>query len=338
MVMQPEWEWLLSGMIAPYMRDHNICLKVAFVNRKGGPGKSSNLVNLAGELALRGHNVGIVDTDSQGGSHAARLLGLEQEDGLFHALIGIPDGPEHFVLLPLQEHVRQVPLDSYLAPLALIDDAGEIQALPFVTDETTEEVFLEQSDETAPRWRPGNIYVLPAGQNTFQIPWLLADETKFETLLNDMHDQYQLSIILIDTGPSMNLFDGVIYEAMDAFVYVTELEALSLFALSDVFSQVENASIRRQQRGRTPNRVLGIIPNKYRNLKEHVENLIELRKTFGDMVWEPVRLLKTYPKMAKYGQTIRALSSRTPEAREVVITAHHFEREALAWLEQSAKR
>jgi chromosome partitioning protein len=324
--MQTDWTWLTDGLIAPYMIDHNICIRVAFVNRKGGPGKSSNLVNLAGELALRGHNVGIVDTDSQGGSHAARLLGLEQEDGLFHALIGIPDGgtPDdpHFLLLPLEEHVRQVPLDSYLAPLALINDSGEVVQAP----------------DDAPPIQPGNIYALPAGPNTFQIPWLLADETKFEALLQDMTEKYRLSVILIDTGPSMNLFDGVIYEAMNAFVYVTELEALSLFALSDVFQQVENASLRRQQRGRTPNRVLGIIPNKFRSLKEHTENLIELRKTFGSMVWEPVRLLKTYPKMAKYGQTIRALSTRTPEAREVVMTAHQFEREVLAWLEQSASR
>ncbi|MBF0607948.1 MAG: ParA family protein [Magnetococcales bacterium] len=38
---------------------------ISFINFKGGVGKTSNTVNIAGELALRGHRVLVIDMDPQ---------------------------------------------------------------------------------------------------------------------------------------------------------------------------------------------------------------------------------------------------------------------------------
>lgn len=55
-------------------------------NRKGGVAKTTTVVTLGHGLALKGHNVLLVDVDPQG--HVATALGLEQEAGLFDLLVG----------------------------------------------------------------------------------------------------------------------------------------------------------------------------------------------------------------------------------------------------------
>ncbi|MBZ0101027.1 MAG: ParA family protein [Thermoanaerobaculia bacterium] len=51
---------------------------LAFVSRKGGVGKTTSVVNLAGALVQLGHKVLVVDLDSQGS--ASRALGVERAE------------------------------------------------------------------------------------------------------------------------------------------------------------------------------------------------------------------------------------------------------------------
>lgn len=51
-----------------------MCKKIAFFNRKGGTGKTTSTVNVAGELARRGNKVLVVDSDPQG--NASQNLGV----------------------------------------------------------------------------------------------------------------------------------------------------------------------------------------------------------------------------------------------------------------------
>jgi cellulose biosynthesis protein BcsQ len=297
------------------------CVKVAVINRKGGTGKSTVTANLAGELAMRGHNVMIVDTDAQGGAHAAILMGVESRDDLFKALIGVqrPGGDEaapEYERVPLEKLVQQVPLDSYLAPLV------DRQNLPIDT----------QGDDRLPI---GSVYVLSAGANTFRIPYLLNDPDLFSDVLDEAAQKFRLSVLLIDTGPSTGMLDGAIYIAADAFLYVTECERLALVGINDSLDQVERTNKRRKRMRLPESVVLGIVPNKFRSLKEHVENLQNLRDTFGELTWSPMRLLKTYPQMSKYGQTLRSLGPNTQEAFEVVQMVNHFEAGVLAWLQNA---
>lgn len=75
---------------------------IAVTNRKGGVGKSTISTHLAAGLAIRGYKVLLGDTDPQG--HAARLVGLDDDDGLYRLLVEEA---------PIQDVIVPVPLDAY---------------------------------------------------------------------------------------------------------------------------------------------------------------------------------------------------------------------------------
>ena len=79
--------------------------KIAIALTKGGIGKTTTAVNLAGGLALKGYKVLLVDTDTQG--HAGYMLGCTAEAGLAEVISGeidpvdaIVEAREHLWLLP----------------------------------------------------------------------------------------------------------------------------------------------------------------------------------------------------------------------------------------------
>jgi len=85
---------------------------IAVVNQKGGCGKTTTAINLAAELASRGHRTLLVDMDPQ--SHCASGLGVPHERierDLSHALLGDLDrGPDPTSVL------WEVSRNLYLAP------------------------------------------------------------------------------------------------------------------------------------------------------------------------------------------------------------------------------
>jgi len=60
-------------------------ITIAIANQKGGVGKTTTAVTLAHGLALKHHNVLLVDLDPQG--QCAPHLGMEQEPGVFNLLV-----------------------------------------------------------------------------------------------------------------------------------------------------------------------------------------------------------------------------------------------------------
>ena len=94
--------------------DHQKPLIVALANQKGGVGKTTTSVNLAGELARRGRRVLLVDCDPQG--NATTSLGIPKRNlrkTTYDVIMGLvsaeqaltPTGREHFDLLPASEHL-----------------------------------------------------------------------------------------------------------------------------------------------------------------------------------------------------------------------------------------
>lgn len=99
---------------------------ITFVNEKGGVGKTTLAVHVAAGLAKRGFRVALADLDPQG--HAALMLGIEKEPGLYNMLVRRepwknilryiqPDFYSnteitgHLFLLPSNVHTRHIPTE-----------------------------------------------------------------------------------------------------------------------------------------------------------------------------------------------------------------------------------
>jgi len=92
---------------------------IAIVNQKGGCGKTTTTVNLAGALAADGHRVLVVDMDPQ--AHATLALGLEPDDletNLYEVLIE-PGGAQRLdsVIVDVNEHIDLAPSSIVLSAL-----------------------------------------------------------------------------------------------------------------------------------------------------------------------------------------------------------------------------
>jgi chromosome partitioning protein len=87
---------------------------LAIANQKGGVGKTTTAVNLAGELARRGQHVLLIDCDPQG--NATTSLGIAKRDlgtTTYEVILGVvgldsairPTGRPGFDLVPANEHL-----------------------------------------------------------------------------------------------------------------------------------------------------------------------------------------------------------------------------------------
>lgn len=275
---------------------HRPGYKITVANAKGGVGKSFVTTNLAGELAVRGYNVGIVDTDSQG--NASLYLGVQPEDGLFKALVGVQQADESYLPVPLEQLVRRVPNDSYLAPLR---------------------------DGTMPE-APGALYILPGYNNTFRIPYLLSDTDAYSDMLDTYIDMYDLDFIFTDTAPTLSFFDASIYDAADGFLFVTECAMGSMQGLADCYQRVRRKNASRAKRQQRQADIIGIIPNKFVGGKDQSDNAAALGAKFGtDVVFDLIKWYKTIEKASSYGQTVRSFSPNTPAALQILDAADRVE-------------
>jgi chromosome partitioning protein len=248
---------------------------IAVTNRKGGVGKSTMSSHIAAGLATLGHNIGLVDTDSQG--HAGMLLAMPEENGLYDALIR---------KLPLPDVLRLVPVEQYSTP--------------------------DQPSQ-------GNLYLLPSSDLTYRVPFELHQEEAFLFLekLEEMSEIFKLDAIIIDTNPTMSMFDGAVFLAADDYIYVTECERLSIDGVQTAINQMTVFGRQRMKYLRRESRVMGIIPNKFRaNTLIHRENIGAIARHFGSIVWPPVTLRTAWVEAANLRELVYTYAPSGQEARD----------------------
>lgn len=164
----------------------------------------------------------------------------------------------------------------------------------------------------------GSLHLLPSSARTYKIPYMLNPDESFLFLqkMEEFAALCSLDVILVDTAPTMSLFDGAIYLAADGYIYVTEPERLSLDGVMVAVDQMQRFSAQRRQYLNRESSILGIIPNKVRQTLVHRRNIEALRDHFGDLVWQPVTLRTMWAEASNLNQTIYDYAPNGPEAED----------------------
>ncbi len=232
--------------------------------------------------------------DTDSQGHAGMMLGMPEENGLYNVLIEKQ---------PMDDVVRLVPSERYTQP--------------------------DQPSQ-------GQLYLLPSSDKTYKIPHELSqDETfLFYETMEQMGEQYELDVIIIDTNPTLSLFDGAVYLAADGYIYVTECERMSVDGLQSAVEQMVRFQKQRKRYLNRDSRVLGIIPNKMRpKTAVHRQNIAEIADAFGkELVWSPVRLRTLWVEAANVQIPVYLLAPTGEEAQDAWMLVQRTAEALRAWL------
>jgi chromosome partitioning protein len=213
--------------------------------------------------------------DTDSQGHCSLMLGMPEENGLFNVMIDKN---------PIEECMHPVPPENYSTP-----------------------DFPSR----------GNLYLLPSSDRTYQIPHMLKPDESFLFLqtMEQVGEMFALDIIVIDTNPTMSLFDGAIYLAADGYIYVTECERLSFDGIQKAIEQMERFGVQRRQYLGRDSRIIGIIPNKLRaDTRNHRHNISRLAEVFPGLVWTPVTLRTIWTEATNAEELVYTYAPSGPEA------------------------
>lgn len=134
----------------------------------------------------------------------------------------------------------------------------------------------------------GRVWLLPSNVETRNIANSISEASLLAERLDDW--QSSIDVTVIDSSPTPSLLHGVFYTATDFVVYPTQLAFSSFDGLVESIKHRMEADKSRASRWALPSiEVLGIVPTMYRSVtNEQADNLSELRKQFGELVWQPI--------------------------------------------------
>lgn len=163
----------------------------------------------------------------------------------------------------------------------------------------------------------GNLYLLPSSSRTFAIPMLVQSPMALSERIAAELDEV-FNVIIIDTAPTLSMFDASVYMAGDAFLYVTECESLSAAGLRDGLAQLKQYGNHRQTFGiGQPSGVMGIVPNKMRaGTRNHRANIAMMAEEYPGTVWKPISQRTLWSEAQNMGRLIWAYAPGSAEAVE----------------------
>jgi chromosome partitioning protein len=239
-------------------------------------GVGKSTVSVHLAAGLATHGYSIGLVDTDSQGHAGLMLGMPESDGLFDLLIN---------KRPLANCILPVPSEQF--------STADIPA-------------------------QGALYMVPSSVHTYKIPHMLnADESfLFLQKMEEFGNAYSLDAIIVDTAPTMSLFDGSIYLAADAYIYVTEAERMSLDGVVTAVDQMQRFNQQRKQYLGRESSILGIVPNKMRSTLVHKHNLDALVDQFGDLVWPSLGLRTLWTEASNLNQTVFTYAPSGQEAKD----------------------
>jgi len=231
--------------------------------------------------------------DTDSQGHAGLMLGQAEENGLYAAMIDKK---------PISDVAR------------LIDPSR----------------FTAEGDY----YTGGNLWLLPSSDRTYRIPYELQQDENllFLETLEAFGSDKQLDVILVDTNPTLSLFDGAIWLAADAYIYVTECERMSFDGIQSAMRQLRNVNRQREKYFNRSSQILGIIPNKMRpNTMVHRSNITALAEAYPGLVWPPVTLRTAWVEATNMQEMIYRYAPNGQEARDAYALCNKT-MEAIGWL------
>lgn len=242
---------------------------------KGGVGKTTVTLNLAGSYAARGYRVLVIDVDP---TAAATFF-----------ITGIPNpGPGE---TGLAAHVGTV--------LATFSQYHSPQSRPQAARDLFEAAVLRVQDPSTPmlsdvhRSAWGSVDLLPGHSDC---AWLQFEQSHLQDLqqiIDAVEGDYD--VILLDAAPSAWAMTLVGLYAATSLLTVTTPTAMSLNSINQLFAFVQQA-----QRYHPYLKARGVVLNKYDSrYTEHVTHRASLETQLGDFLMKPYLGLHTAVEQAE---------------------------------------
>lgn len=218
---------------------------ISFMNMKGGVGKTTICVNIAGQLAKEGHKVLIVDNDPQMNA-SQYLLEPSKIEKLVHS----------------NKTIYRLYKDA--TDENLFDMTGQV-----VEDETDKDIIVKCKE---------NLYIVCGDLNMTKVSDVsVIDELSLFINNNDIRGTYEY--IFIDCPPTQSFYTNSAFKASDFYLLVIKPDFLSTVGLSLFNRMINNYNKKRNIEEKLNN--LGIIVNLYQKSNEyHTKKIEEIKEKF----------------------------------------------------------
>lgn len=205
---------------------------IAIYHNKGGVGKTTTTVNLAATLSKMGYRVLLIDLDSQANStFAVGLMKFRDE---------------------LDDNIKS----SYIYHVIREKDKYQIPEV------------IRQSSFCTPEFDviPSHIDLMA---HEFELREIEPAKNRLMSKLQKVGDRYD--IVLIDTPPALNLYARIALISADYLLIPSDLKPFANEGLINVRNFVNDINEYRDELGREPLNVLGVLPSKLSTHARFVE-------------------------------------------------------------------